>query len=140
MNSSSPFSPSKQKKKLKFAEVLETPTLALFKPVKPVLSRGSAKSLVELPCSPSELAWIERWLETYARNRSLPPQCYGKEAFDALISILPPEEMLKVLEEIRRDFKRDHPRFTETKESFQFLLDAIGSDPANTPLSYPSFF
>jgi len=127
MNSSSPF-PSKQKKKVKFAEVLELPPEP-FKTIKPKLSRGSAKALVEETCSNSELLWLERWLESHARTRSLPPSCYGKDAFDALTAILPPEEMLRVLELVRKDYQQSHPKKVAESESFQFLLDAAAFDP-----------
>ena len=128
MNNSSPFSSTKQKKKLQFAQVLELPPEP-FKPIKPHLSRASAKALVDASCSTSELLWLERWLESYARTRSLPPQCYGVNAFDALTAILPPEEMLKCLEAVRKDYHQSHPKQDHQKESFQFLLDAGASDP-----------
>jgi hypothetical protein len=122
MNHSNPFSKQKQKKQ---KEAIDVP-LEKFKPLKPRLSKGSAKALVESSCSASEIMWIERWLTNLVQERSLPPQICGVDAFDALTQYLAPADVLKILDTIRADFLTAHPQRNPPKDDFDFLLAVVG--------------
>ena len=121
MNHSNPI--EKKRKK-----VVEDAPLDKFKPLKPRLSRGSGKALVEVSCSPAELMWIERWLNNIVQSRSLPPQIGGADAFNAMTQFLAPQDVLALLEQLRGDFLRAHPQRMapeETKDDFGFLLECV---------------
>lgn len=123
MNHSNPFSKQKQKKQ-KEALMIDVP-LEKFKPLKPKLSKGAAKALVEVSCSASELLWIERWLTNLVQERSLPPQICGADAFDALTTYLAPTDALAILDAIRADFLAAHPQRDKPKDDFDFLLAVV---------------
>jgi len=127
--SSSPFTKTVRKKQEAAKEEEEVAELPKFKPLKPVLSKGSAKSLVEKSCSQNEIFWVERYLENVARSRGLPPQTYGAEAFSTLSQLLKAEDFIKFLEEIRTAFRQAHPSEPTEEEELTFLLDARANDP-----------
>lgn len=115
--------------------------LEKFKTLKPSLSTKTARELVETSCSVPELMWIERWLDTLVRSRSLPPQCKGKDAFNALALYLAPKDVLEVLELLRTEFLLAHPqrqKSVETNEDFAFLLAELGAYPEHQTLPPPS--
>jgi hypothetical protein len=116
----------------------DTPTqLEKFKKDKPVLSTKTGKELVEKSCSPQELLWLDSWLDNLVRSRSLPPQCKGKDAFNALTQFLAPSDVLSVLELLRKDFLASHPQAAEQTDDFQFLLAELGAYPAHQNLPPP---
>jgi hypothetical protein len=123
MNHGSPFA-SKEKKKIAKAVEADVP-LEKFKPLKPRLSRGSAKALVEVSCSPTELMWVERWLTNLVQTRSLPPQICGADAFDALTQFLAPQDALAILDQLRSEFIQAHPQRVAPKDDFTFLLNEV---------------
>jgi hypothetical protein len=127
--SSSPFNTGARKKKEKELKEADPVELPKFKPLKPQLSKGCGKMLVEKTCSQNELFWIERWLENLARGRGLPPQTYGAEAFSALSQILNPDDFIKILETLRTEFRNAHPSEPTEEEELLFLLDARANDP-----------
>ena len=90
---------------------------------KPLLSAKVGKDFVEVKCVPHELQWIERWLENFMRSKSLPPQCAGKDAFNACIKFLAPSDFLMMLEHLRSEFLLIHPRHMPQMEDFSFLLE-----------------
>ena len=112
--------------------------LQKFKKDKPVLSTKTGKELVEKSCSPQELLWLDSWLDNLVRSRSLPPQCKGKEAFNALTQFLSAPDVLSVLELLRKDFLASHPQKADAKEDFDFLLAELGAYPAHQTLTPPS--
>jgi len=128
----SPLGKDWRVKKVKSEEPLQK-----FKKEKAVLSTKSAKELVEKSCSPQELLWIEAWLDNLVRSRSLPPQCRGKDAFNALTQFLSPSDVLSVLELLRKDFLSAHPQSAEEGDDFQFLLAELGAYPAHQSLPPP---
>jgi hypothetical protein len=111
--------------------------LEKFKKDKPVLSTKAGKELVEKSCSSQELLWIDAWLDNFVRSRSLPPQCKGKDAFNALTQFLSPSDALSVLELLRKDFLASHPQKAEVNEDFSFLLAELGAYPAHQNLPPP---
>jgi len=85
--------------------------------------------LVEAVCGQQDLFWIERWLESLARTRSFPPSCYGEDAYSQLASLLTPADFLKVMEDLRTEFRKIHPTAPTEGEELSFLLDARANDP-----------
>ena len=129
----SPLGKDWRVKKVKTEEPLQK-----FKKQKPVLSTKTGKELVEKSCSASELMWLEAWLDNLVRSRSLPPQCKGKDAFNALTQFLSPSDVLSVLELLRKDFLASHPQQNEAVDDFGFLLAELGAYPAHQSLPLPS--
>lgn len=121
----SPLGKDWKVKKDKAPEPLEK-----FKKQKPTLSTKTGKELVEKSCSPQELLWLDAWLDNLVRSRSLPPQCKGKDAFNALTQYLSPSDVLEVLESLRKDFLASHPHLTEL-DDFGFLLAELAAYPAH---------
>jgi hypothetical protein len=115
----------------------ELKPLEKFKTQKAILSTKTGKELVERSCSPQELLWLDSWLDTLVRSRSLPPQCKGKDAFAALTQFLAPSDVLSVLESLRKDFLASHPQKAEEVDDFQFLLAELGAYPARQTLPLP---
>jgi hypothetical protein len=129
----SPLGKDWRVKKVKSEEPLQK-----FKKEKPVLSTKTGKELVEKSCSPQELLWLDSWLDNLVRSRSLPPQCKGKDAFNALTQFLAPSDVLSVLELLRKDFLASHPQKAEEQtDDFQFLLAELGAYPAHQNLPPP---
>jgi len=128
----SPLGKDWRVKKVKSEEPLQK-----FKKDKPVLSTKTGKELVEKSCSPQELLWLDSWLDNLVRSRSLPPQCKGKDAFNALTQFLAPSDVLSVLELLRKDFLASHPQAEEQTDDFQFLLAELGAYPAHQNLPPP---
>jgi hypothetical protein len=135
MNYSSPF--GKDWKVKKDASAVANAPPEKFKPEKPKLSTKTGKELVEHSCSPTELMWIERWLDNLVRSRSLPPQCCGKDAFGALTKFLAPQSVLEILEQLRKDFASAHPSRSKEVEDFGFLLEVLGGTNAHQSLPLP---
>lgn len=135
MNYSSPF--GKDWKVKKDASVAADAPPEKFKVEKPKLSTKTGKELVEHSCSPTELMWIERWLDNLVRSRSLPPQCCGKDAFGALTKFLAPQSVLEILEQLRKDFAAAHPSRSREVEDFGFLLAVTGEMNAHQTLPLP---
>jgi hypothetical protein len=125
MKFGSPF--GKDWKPKKQEEAIET-----FKPIKPKVSSSSARQLVEFKgvFSREMLLWIDRWLEQLVREHSYPPQIVGKEAFSVLSRFLPTSDALKVLENIRLDFRNNFPLTAEVEE-LEYLNEALALE---TPL------
>jgi hypothetical protein len=112
--------------------------LEKFKKDKSVLSTKTGKELVEKSCSPQELLWLDGWLDNLVRSRSLPPQCKGKDAFNAITQFLSPIDALSVLELLRKDFLASHPSMAKPIEDFGFLLAEFGAYPSHQTLPPPS--
>jgi hypothetical protein len=126
MNYSSPFGKDWKQKKPKDVDAL----LEKFKAVKPKISSKVGRDLTEQSCSQAELFWIERWLDNVVRNRSLPPQCAGKDAYASIMLFLTPRDALGLLEQLRKEFLLEHPsRNGPVMEDFSFLLEELGVYP-----------
>lgn len=104
--------------------------LEKFKTIKPVLSSKVGRELVQRVCGVSELLWIERWLENLMRTRSLPPSCMGSDAYNELMKVLPPTEMLMTMEQLRKQFLAEHPSHQPIMEDFSFLLGELEASHA----------
>jgi hypothetical protein len=116
---SSPFS-----KDWKVKLVSEQP-IEKFKPEKSVINKSNARQLVGASLDPSQMLWLQRWLEQLVRERSYPPQIAGKEPFQALTQFLAPKDCLDVLELVRKAYQQQYPNSSkqEEEEDFGFLRE-----------------
>ena len=136
MNHTSPFRKDWKPASKDGADALKP--LEKFKTIKPVLSSKVGRELVRRVCGVSELLWIERWLENLMRTQSLPPSCMGSDAYNELMKVLPPTEMLMTMGQLRRQFLAEHPSHQPIMEDFSFLLAELEASPelqSQSPLS-----
>jgi hypothetical protein len=118
-------SPLRQKK------VKEEPTeLALFKPDKLTLTRGEAKKVLfqKGNLSHSNILWTQNWLNQKIRERCLPPQMSGADAFAQILRFLTPHDASALLEQIRGDFARAFPQLGEVEDDFSFLAQLANEE------------
>jgi hypothetical protein len=109
----------------------KTEELEKFKPLKPKVGKASAKMLVDckMDLPYDALMWIQRWLIQLVQERSLPPSIAGENPFGALAQLLAPADALKVLEQIRKEFRQSFPYlFEKEKEDFAFLEEALKAE------------
>jgi hypothetical protein len=111
---SSPFKTPKPKPPIEEAK---------FKKEKLLLSQSEAKKLLNCrsPLSEGQIGWVQRWLETLMREKSLPPQIVSNDAYGKLMEILSPIDALNTLENLRTDYLRAHPPDTIPFDDYSFL-------------------
>ena len=124
-----PLKPKKAKKDEK--------ELALFKQEKLILTKSEAKKVLgsSQDLSRFQIAWTQRWLDQRVRERSLPPQLSGADAFGSMSVFLPPHEVIHLLDEIRADFQRTLPY--QPKDDYP--IEALESVEYHRHLPEPSF-
>jgi len=113
-------SPLRQKKKV------EEPTeLPLFKPDKLTLTRSEARKVLlqKGNLSHSHILWTQNWLNQRIRERCLPPQLSGADAFSQILLFLSPHDATSLFENIRSDFVRAFPSLV-VRDDLSFL-DAL---------------
>jgi hypothetical protein len=100
----------------------EPKELTKFKQDKPTLTKSEAKKILDHSPSLQQIWWAQRWLEQAIRERTLPPSLAGKDAFGQISLFLAPDDALKLLTDIRKDFQRTLPlEQTQSKNDFAFL-------------------
>jgi hypothetical protein len=105
--------------------------LKLFKPDKIRISKSTAKQICDADSNEISKAvcrWCEWYIETLCRERSYPLQMVSDDFVPMISKMLDASDALQLLERIRCEFRRAFPKM-DTKEDFQFLLDAIATDP-----------
>ena len=118
-----PKAPKKEKEERGPKEP-KTKELPKFKAVKLTLTKSEAKKVLNLERrTPSVLqtAWTQRWLEQLIRERTLPPQLAGADAYGQLCLFLSPDDCLRVLTQIRADFDKTLPLDESPRDEFDFL-------------------
>jgi hypothetical protein len=124
-NWSNPLVGKSQKKK-------EESVLPLFPKEKLSLTKSEAKKILDYSeeLGHHQIGWTQRWLEQRIRERSLPPQLSGANAFSSMRTFLSPPDMIALLEEIRAEFRKwlppkekvDYPLLQlESEESLAFF-------------------
>lgn len=118
-------SPIVKKEKKEKETIAKNPIVELekFKKEKLLLPQGEAKKLLNtrIPLSEGQIGWVQRWLETLMREKSLPPQIVSKDAYGKLMDFLSPIDALSTLENLRTDFQKAHPPDTTPFDDFSFL-------------------
>lgn len=98
--------------------------LPLIPKKKLILTEAKAKAIVSYKgaLGRSAIEWVERWLDQFVRERSLPPQLAGKDFLGLLGDFLTPSDAIAVLERIRADFRAHYPHlFIEAPPDFSFV-------------------
>jgi hypothetical protein len=108
--SSSP--PTKEKEK----------TIEKFKPIKLTMTKSEAKKILDYKkdLAVQQIQWVQNWMETLIRERSLPPQLAGADGYSQLCLFLNPLDALNVLKAIRDDFAKMLP-LEEKQDDFSYL-------------------
>jgi hypothetical protein len=120
-------SPLKQKKESKSNQpTLPNKTvenLEKFKPIKLTLTKAEAKKILEYKkeLAYQQIEWVQKWLETVIRERSLPPQLSGADAYGQIMLFLNPNDALQLLQQIRADFQKLLPPEEIVEDDFAFL-------------------
>jgi len=125
MNFGSPLK-KHQKKPKEEKEEVEKP-IEKFKADKPVISRADAKRFTGETCDPQQILWLERWLSHFILQNSYPPQMKGATAWRASLQFLSPPLVGGLLEQLRKDFALEYPKFVEavpkpSSGDFDFLV------------------
>jgi len=110
----------KQPKAEKAPKEVKEKVLPKFKAEKLTLTKSEARKILNHSPTLQQTAWTQRWLEQVIRERTLPPQLAGADAYGQMMLFLNPEDALKLLEQIRADFARTLP-LEAKKDEFEFL-------------------
>jgi hypothetical protein len=96
--------------------------LELFKPIPLTLTKGEAKKVLDSkkPLSHRDVEWVQRYLETVIRERSLPPQLAGDDAYGQIMTYLSPKDALLLLEGVRSSYRLVLPP-EEEEDEFAYL-------------------
>ena len=127
--SSSP--PTKEKEKI----------LEKFKPIKMTMTKSEAKKLLDYKkdLAVQQILWVQNWMETLIRERSLPPQLAGADGYSQLCLFLNPADALNVLKQIRDDFALMMP-LEEKQDDYSFLSSLeLGAYHEHLPLPHKTY-
>jgi hypothetical protein len=93
------------------AKKVEEKELPLFKPEKLALTKSEARKILlySADLSHSQIHWTQNWLSQRIRERSLPPQLAGADAFGQIVRFLAPHDASALLAEIRAEFLKTVP-------------------------------
>jgi hypothetical protein len=118
-------SPLKPKKDKDGSQKQPQPTKELEKFVRPklTLSKAEAKKLLDRKqeLAYQQIEWVQQWLQNAVRERSLPPQLAGGDAYGQLMLFLNPEDALQLLQRLRSDFAKTVPPEKAEDDDFAFL-------------------
>ena len=117
------------KKKDPLKEVLKD-----FKKDKPVFSGGSVRRMLGLKVNLPKSAqyWVERWLKQKVQENCWPPQMAQKDGWGAIQQMLAPEDARRLVEQMRADFRRDHPLLCPPPEESEGSDDQIDTQTLAT--------
>jgi hypothetical protein len=121
----SPLKPKKEKKEPsdKPPTTKRENELEKFKPIKMTMTKSEAKKLLDYKkdLANQQILWVQHWMETLIRERSLPPQLAGADGYSQLLLFLAPLDALSVLRKIREDFAKTVPLEEKEEDDFSFL-------------------
>jgi hypothetical protein len=123
--SSSP--PTKEKEKM----------VEKFKPIKLSMTKSEAKKILDYKkdLAVQQILWVQNWLETLIRERSLPPQLAGADGYSQLMLFLNPLDALSVLKQIREDFAKTVPPEKKEADDYSYLSSLeLGAYHEHLPL------
>ena len=95
--------------------------LQKFKADKLTLTKSEAKKILNHSPTLQQTAWTQRWMEQIIREKTLPPQLAGADAYGQIMLFLNPEDALRLLEQIRSDFAKTLPLDAKKEDEFAFL-------------------
>ena len=111
----------KQPKAEKPPKEVKEKVLPKFKQEKLTLTKSEARKILNHSPTLQQTAWTQRWLEQVIRERTLPPQLAGADAYGQMLLFLNPEDALALLEQIRADFAKTLPLEAKKPDEFAFL-------------------
>ena len=110
-----------------------------FKPIKLTMTKSEAKKILEYKkdLAVQQIQWVQNWLETLIRERSLPPQLAGADGYSQLMLFLNPLDALSVLKQIREDFAKTVPPEQKEADDYSFLSSLeLGAYHEHLPLPH----
>jgi hypothetical protein len=111
----------KQPKAEKPPKEVKEKVLPKFKQEKLTLTKSEARKILNHSPTLQQTAWTQRWMEQVIRERTLPPQLAGADAYGQMMLFLNPDDALKLLEQIRSDFAKTLPLEVKKSDEFEFL-------------------
>lgn len=69
-----------------------------------------------------QVRWVERWIETLVRERSLPPQLASPQFLSNLMGFLSRDDALETLDRLRATFEATFPYEKEVPREEDFLI------------------
>jgi hypothetical protein len=97
--------------------------LEKFKPIKLSMTKSEAKKILDYKkdLAVQQILWVQNWMETLIRERSLPPQLAGADCYSQLCLFLTPPDALNVLKAIRSDFEKVRPVEEKPVDDYSYL-------------------
>jgi hypothetical protein len=130
----SPLKPPKEKK-----EKTTTEKDVIFPKVKAKIKPATAKRVVGAGGVPAA-QWLERWIEQFVRENSLPPQLLSDDFPNQLTHLLAPKDALDVLSRVRADYARAFPLTAKPeKEDLDWLGAVIAMDASEVSSLPPQY-
>jgi hypothetical protein len=121
-------SPLKEKKPTKAeVEAKEKPLKKKKCPIKVGTAKAICDPEVKRDVGRDVCEWCERWIEQLVRERSFPPQMVSDDFLPMLSKLLPNDEALAILSQLRADFKRHFPR-KESEDDLAWLTGIVEID------------
>jgi hypothetical protein len=121
----SPLKPKKEVKVLSSSPptIAKEKMIEKFKPIKMTMTKSEAKKILDYKkdLAVQQILWVQNWLETLIRERSLPPQLSGSDGYSQLLLFLNPLDALSVLKQIREDFGKMIPLEEKEVDDYSFL-------------------
>jgi len=98
--------------------------LEKFKPVKLTLTKSEAKKILDSKkdLAYQQIEWVQKWLETVIRERSLPPQIAGADAYGQIMLFLNPGDALALLQRVRDDYVKTLPPEEKVVDDYAYLV------------------
>ena len=137
----SPLKPKKEKKVLSSSPPTKEKekTLEKFKPIKLSMTKSEAKKILDYKkdLAIQQILWVQNWMETLIRERSLPPQLAGADGYSQLCLFLNPTDAMNVLKQIRDDFAKVLPLEEKPLDDYSFLSSLeLGAYHEHLPLPH----
>jgi hypothetical protein len=137
----SPLKPKKEVKVLSSSPptITKEKMIEKFKPIKMTMTKSEAKKILDYKkdLAVQQILWVQNWLETLIRERSLPPQLSGSDGYSQLMLFLNPLDALSVLKQIREDFGKMIPLEEKTVDDYSFLSSLeLGAYHEHLPLPH----
>jgi hypothetical protein len=103
--------------------VEKAPVLPLFKAEKLTLTKSEARKVLhtKVELGQPQIRWCQNWLTQRIRERCLPPQLAGGDAFSQIVLFLSPSDASALFSDIRADFEKTLPPKPEDGDDVSFL-------------------
>jgi hypothetical protein len=115
--------------------------IALFKKVKPFISKGQLKRITGVKnVDTMGCYWFDRWIDQLVRERSYPPQLKSDDFYSLLGCYFEGTVILEILEKARAEYRRAFPLCEpEESDDLSWLVGVLKADPNAMSLLPPDF-